>query len=87
MSPSAFDGDNLVLDPPEGVSNEEVEVLSVFRGENEQGISVVASCWKVSDSELAEIIRTRKVWMVSQGHTVFPFYLDGFRPGFIPGTG
>lgn len=87
MSPAAFDGDNLVLDPPPGVSNEEVEVLSVFRGVNEAGVPVVVSCWKVSEEELNEIIRTRRVWMVSQGNTVFPFYLDGFKPGFLPNPG
>lgn len=59
--PVCFDGANLMLGPPPG-QPDSVERMAVW-GANGR----LASCWKLSAEELAEIARTGVVWMVAKG--------------------
>jgi hypothetical protein len=64
-----FPGSNAVLGAPKGVEN--VIPLSVFRN----GVCCV-SCWQLSDEELVEIIKTRRVYLsVFWGDTQPPVFL------------
>lgn len=64
-----FDGQNLVLQPPTGAEN--VRPLPIFRN----GFCCV-SCWELTDEELAEIVRTRRVFIsVFSGNTQPPVYV------------
>lgn len=80
MIATAFNEDNIVLHPPEGVSSDEVQALSAFRGINSKGVPVIVSCWKVTDEELQSIIEHRKVWLVIAGNTMPPASVEGISP-------
>lgn len=69
MKPTEFAGQNYVLAAPDGVEN--VAPLPVFRN----GACCV-SCWELSDDELAEITRSRRVFLsVFMGATQPPVYV------------
>jgi hypothetical protein len=71
MIAASFDESNTVLDPPPGVSPEDVSILSVWsfareyaRGPLEDGTPVVISCWKPTKEEMEEIVRTGRIWVM-----------------------
>jgi hypothetical protein len=78
--PSAFDEENGVLDGPPGTSFEEVAPLSVWRGPLADGTPVVVSCWRPDAEELAEINRTRRIWVLVMGDTMLPVLPLGTSP-------
>lgn len=80
MQSSAFDEENAVLDPPPGVSPADVAVLSVYRGEMQDGRPVVISCWKPSAEEWEEMRQTGRVWLLILGGTMQPATLTGHNP-------
>ena len=80
MIPTAFDEDNTVLDRPPGMAEEDCLPLSVHIGQDVNQNPVVISCWKVTDAELAEIIRTRRVWVIVAGHQMLPIAPVGISP-------
>jgi len=65
-----FPGSNCRLGPPEGVSEEEVYTMNVYRG---QGHFV--SCWYLTDTEIEEIIKSRCVWLAVMGNGAPPTYV------------
>jgi hypothetical protein len=85
MIATAFDEENDVLDAPAGVTPDECEPLSVWRGPMEGGTPVVISCWKPTAEEMAEIQRTGRVWIIVMGGTMPPIAPVGFNP-FQPRT-
>lgn len=80
MFPSSFDESNHVLGRPEGLSDEDCGPLSVFVGNQADGLPVVVSCWKPTEAELEEIIRTKRVWLGIIGHTMPPAWVSGVKP-------
>lgn len=68
--PTAWPGANGTLSPPLG-REETVVPLPVFRN----GVTCV-SCWELDDDELAEIVRTRRVFLsVFFGNTQPPVFV------------
>lgn len=67
--PTTFPGANIILTAPDGME-EQVADLPVFR--NGQ-FSV--SAWELSDEELEEIIRTRRVHVAILGQSHPPIYV------------
>jgi len=68
--PVAFAGANKVLGPPTG-EDERVSSMAVFTNGN-----VCVSCWELSEDELREVVRTRRVWLsVWSGATQHPVYV------------
>lgn len=66
-----FAGANRRYTPPEGVSEEQCKTLHVFTN----GACLV-SCWRLSDEEIAEIIRSRRVFLsVWSAPTLFPVFV------------
>lgn len=80
MVPSAFDEDNTVLGPPNGMTEDEVTSLSVFRGATVEGEPVVISCWKFDKAELEEMQRTGRVWLYIYGLSMPPCAVGGHSP-------
>ena len=80
MIPTAFDEDNAALGRPQGMTDEECAPLSVFIGNDSAQNPVVISCWKLTDEELAEVIRTRRVWVIVHGNTMPPIAPVGISP-------
>ncbi len=85
MIATAFDEDNSVIGPPPGMTDEQVQYLSVYRGNAQFGNPVVISCWKPTAEEMAEIARTGRVWLIVMGQTMPPVMVSGITP-FQPAT-
>ena len=66
-----FKGSNTELKAPAGAEN--VDSLHVFRN----GTCCV-SCWELSDEEIAEIVRTRRIFLsIFAGNTQPPCFVGG----------
>lgn len=68
--PINFDGANRHYRPPPG-READVGTLSVFSN----GACLV-SCWELTDAEIEEVIRTRRVFLSSMsGEVLFPLFV------------
>ncbi len=74
--PTSFDESNNVLGNPPGLDCEPLSVCNTMQGE----LPVVVSCWKLTEQELEEIIRTKRVWLGVIGHTMPPAWITGNKP-------
>lgn len=64
-------GANLKLGPPRGMDETQVTSLHVFTN----GVTVV-SCWELSDEEMAEVIKTGRVFLsIMSGKTMYPAFV------------
>lgn len=79
MIATAFDEETGVLDPPPGMTHEECDCLSVWRG-LVNGLPTVISCWKPTTEEMEEIRKTGRVWLWVLGDTIPPVHLAGVSP-------
>lgn len=81
MIPSGFDEANGTLGPPQGISEDDVSSLRVWRGlcGNQR---VVISCWRPTRAEMDEIARTGRVWLYMWGDTMPPALVSGDPPMF-----
>lgn len=80
MIPTDFPESNFVFDKPESMSRDDCDALNVFRGHTKDGVPVVISCWKLTQEELDEIIKTGRVWCWHFGQQLQPHCLDGTTP-------
>lgn len=74
--PVSFPEANLTMAPAGG----ELQVLSLV-GEGPDG--EVVSCWEFDFIELAEICRTRKVWVTMRGPVPPGFRVTGLKTGVL----
>lgn len=66
-----FAGANRRYSPPEGVSEDECKTLHIFSNGR-----CLVSCWQLSDDEIAEVIRSRRVFLsVWSAPTLFPVFV------------
>ncbi|MFZ5689624.1 MAG: hypothetical protein ACOY5F_00070 [Pseudomonadota bacterium] len=82
-TPVEFEGQNFVLRPPTNAEN--ILPLPVFRNGK-----CCVSCWELSDSEIDEIVRSRRVYVtVFLGDTQPPVYVGSEADvrGFIADYG
>lgn len=84
MVATAFNEENAVLDSPPGMTPEECEMLSVYRGVDEAGNPVVISCWKPTQEEWAAMRNSNRVWLIVYGNTMPPVALCGVSPFIHP---
>ena len=64
-------GVNKVLGPPQGMDESQVSRLPIFTN----GVTCV-SCWEPSEEELAEIVRTKKIFVsVFFGQSMPPIFV------------
>ena len=80
--PTSFEQSNNVLSVAKDMPIEGIEPLSVWQGMQPNGFPVTVSCWKLSQEELDEIIRTKRVWVIVAGLTTFPLHVQGDAPRF-----
>lgn len=79
MVSSAFNQENLVLNPPPGMETD-CESLSVFSGKDVMDKDVVISCWKLTKEELEEFNKTGRIWLIVRGQTMPPVALTATCP-------
>lgn len=80
MVPTSFDQANIVYDKPEGMTREECDALSCWKGQDTDGQPLVISCWKPTKEELEEINRTGRIWVFHFGHYLQPHAVSGQNP-------
>lgn len=69
--PANWHGANKTLGPPRGKDETQVGSLPVFTN----GVQCV-SCWELSDEELAEVVRSKRVFLVVMyGQSQPPVYV------------
>lgn len=68
MIATSFSEENLILDPPPQLREENIECLPVFAGRAEDGTPIVISCWKITAEEMEEMKKTGRVWLMVFGH-------------------
>lgn len=87
-----FEQRNDYLGKPENNSNHQVYALPICRVITEiPGVIPTAppvptlahiSCWELTDDELQEVIRTKRVYLRVLGATTYPLSLHGRFPGY-----
>lgn len=81
MKPVNFPEQNYTFGPPPGVSENDCGNLPCYKGiEDETRWPVIISAWAPSPEELAEINRTRQVWLRVYSTGMFPISLSGISP-------
>lgn len=76
----AFDEDNMVLNPPDGVPLEICNVLPVCATQSTNGLPLLISCWKLTREELDEVNRTGRIWLEVMGSAMPPVWITGSKP-------
>lgn len=80
MLATAFNEENVVFNPPDGMSPEECSVLSCFMGKDENGQHVIISCWKPTAEEWEEMKKTGRIWIIILGTSLPPIAPSGISP-------
>lgn len=80
MVPTAFDGENLVLDKPPTMSADECGAISMRRDVTPSGMPIMISCWKITKEELEILAKTGRIWLTICGNLVPPVRLTVERP-------
>ena len=65
-----FEGANRVYQAPPGDTNC-VDLETYANGEQ------VISCWRLSEDEIAEVVRTGVVWVSVPGDSIYPMHVSG----------
>lgn len=78
MKPIMFPQSNKTLGPPKHMTDDECSSLPVFTD-----YKLCISCWELSDEDIADLVKTRKIWLwVFSGGNQPPVALDTKPPRF-----
>ena len=78
--PSSFPESNGVLDKPSGVPSDDCSPLAVAIVSIQKS-PVTISCWKLTQVELDEIVRTGRIWLGVLGTSnIPPMWVTGHNP-------
>lgn len=81
MVPTGFHEENGTLDKPADMSYDQCDPLSVWHGVvGEPPLPVFISCWKLTETEILEVLRTKRVWLMVCGEQMPPVKLFGTTP-------
>lgn len=75
-----FEESNGVLSKPEDLTHDQCDALQVWRGEADDGLPYVISCWKLTKEELEEVNKTGRIWLYIIGGTMPPASVGGKYP-------
>jgi hypothetical protein len=80
--PIHFPEADFIFTPPSGY---ETEIASLPAKRRDDGI--IVCCWQPSPEEIAEIVRTGRIWLaVWCGLRPPPVQVDGFKDAVLPGS-
>lgn len=64
-------------------------LITFIPGEDDKSPAVqvpaIVSCWELSDEEMAEVMKTRKVYVKILGTNIFPMSVHGVKPIYVDG--
>ncbi len=81
MFPASFTESNETLNGLTDLAQgDECVALSILRTETVNGTPCMVSCWKLTAEEMAEIVKTGRVWLVVIGKRMPPVILSGTKP-------
>ena len=77
-TPTTFDKQNMVYGKPSDMNDEQCGSLPVLRTiDKELGCYCIISCWELSEAELEEVIRTKKIWFKILAPGMYPVSISG----------
>ena len=76
MNPIDFPESNMLATKPESMTDEQCVAMNVLHGQFPDGSDVFISCWEMSDEELEQIKKTKKIWVWQYGDHIQPIALD-----------
>ena len=86
MKPIDFKGANVNMTKPEGMTEEQCGSMPVLHAIVDLGptksISSFTSCWELSDEDIDNILRERKVWLTILGQQP-PVSLESSTPDIV----
>lgn len=74
-SPVDFPESNMTFSKPESMTNDECQPLPAFVDGQQ-----IISCWELTEEEIMDIVRTKKVWLSVVGGSQPPVCIFGFYP-------
>jgi len=82
MKPIEFKGQNVVF----AKNQPEFENLPAYCGPDVEGKTVAVTCWEMTDQELQEVVKTKKVFVitVTYGGPIQPQSLEAYNPMIFP---
>jgi len=80
MVPTSFEKSNCILSPPEGVSLNDMGVLSAYTGKLPNGVPVIISCWKMTPKELKALETNGRIWLTVIGTETPPVLISPLSP-------
>lgn len=63
MNPVDFPWSNRTYVKPEGWTDEQCQALQTYQGVNEDGHSLIISCWKPTPEEIADIVAGKPIFL------------------------
>lgn len=72
MTPIDFKEKNFVFSKPQSMTNDQCSDLPCFKGNTDDGLPCIISCWKLSEEDLKDIQITGCVWLYITGHIMPP---------------
>lgn len=82
MRPVRFDGENADL----AMLSTEMPIIPAYVGNQDKGGEIVITCWQPTEAEMADIIRTRRVWVALATHKIPGIRVLGSSPFPPPET-
>ncbi len=77
MTPTTFPQVNKTLGKPASMTDEECAPLPVFTDGR-----VCVSCWALTDEEIADLVKTRRLWLLVWSGATQPPICAATRPPF-----
>lgn len=83
--PISFEEENIILDTPDGADPDEFPPVPALRMKTEGGADstiekyAIVTCWKLTQPELMEIVRTKRLYMVQFGNKLAPTFISGVK--------
>lgn len=76
-SPCEFPEQTTVVEMPPATRGDPPRKVPVLEGTTPSGWPLLVSCWELSNEEVEEIVRTRRVWLGFVGVDMAPAFIDG----------
>lgn len=83
--PISFEEENIIIDTPDGADPDAFPPVPALRmkteGMTDSRIEKYATvtCWKLTQPELSEILRTKRLYMVQFGDKLAPTFISGIK--------